>query len=167
LTVFQNFNVQPSRDQVNYTEFLREVQDERVRRVVIDGLLIIGERDDGSRFDTVRPSVPDSGLMADLLENNVVVEGRWGFTEDDGSLEGRTPLAVRRACLLLVLRNLAPLADDASFEARSRWRLLEERTRDQSYRLDATKQPSRALTGDPEVDVLLAPYVRPSPLGAA
>ncbi len=76
LTVFQNFNVQPSRDQVNYTEFLREVQDERVRRVVIDGLLIIGERDDGSRFETVRPSVPDSGLMADLLENNVIVEGR-------------------------------------------------------------------------------------------
>jgi hypothetical protein len=98
---------------------------------------------------------------------NVVVEGRWGFTEDDGSPEGQTPLAVRRACLLLVLRNLAPLADDASFEARSRWRLLEERTRDQSYRLDAAKQPARALTGDPEVDVLLAPYVKPSSLGAA
>jgi hypothetical protein len=98
---------------------------------------------------------------------NVVVEGLWGFTEDDGTPEGRTPLAIRRACLLLVLRGLAPLADDASFEARSRWRIIEERTRDQSYRLDAAKQAARQLTGDPEVDVLLAPYVRPSPLGAA
>ena len=98
---------------------------------------------------------------------NVVVEGLWGFTEDDGTPEGRTPLAIRRACLLLVLRGLAPLADDASFEARSRWRIIEERTRDQSYRLDAAKQTARQLTGDPEVDALLAPYVRPSPLGAA
>ena len=37
----------------------------------------------------------------------------------------------------------------------------------ESSRLDAAKQAARALTGDPEVDVLLAPYVRPSPLGAA
>ncbi len=98
---------------------------------------------------------------------NVVAEGLWGFTEDDGTPTGRTPLAIRRACMLLVLRGLAPLADDASFEARSRWRLLEERTRDQSYRLDAAKQVSALLTGDPEVDALLLPYVRPSPLGAA
>jgi hypothetical protein len=98
---------------------------------------------------------------------NVVAEGLWGFTEDDGTPEGRTPLAIRRACMLLALRNLAPLADDASFEARSRWRIVEERTRDQSYRLDAVKQAARQLTGDPEVDALLAPYVRPSPLGAA
>lgn len=100
-------------------------------------------------------------------QGNVTAEGLWGFTEDDGTPEGRTPLAIRRACMLLVLRNLAPLADDASFEARSRWRLLEERTRDQSYRLDAAKQTARVLSGEPEVDALLAPYVRPSPLGAA
>jgi hypothetical protein len=98
---------------------------------------------------------------------NVVIAGRWGFTEEDGTPEGRTPLAIRRACLLLVLRSTAPLADEASFEARSRWRILEERTRDQSYRLDPQARSSRPLTGDPEVDVLLAPYVRPAPLGAA
>lgn len=98
---------------------------------------------------------------------NVVVSGLWGFTEADGTPLGRTPPAIRRAAMLLVLRNLAPLADDASFEARSRWRLLEERTRDQSYKLDSVKGSSSELTGDPEVDVLLAPYVRPSLFGAA
>lgn len=98
---------------------------------------------------------------------NVAVAGRWGFTEEDGSPEGRTPLAIRRACLLLVLRSVAPLADEASFEARSRWRILEERTRDQSYRLDPQAKSARPLTGDPEVDGLLAPYVRPAPIGAA
>lgn len=98
---------------------------------------------------------------------NIVVEGLWGFTEPDGTPEGRTPFAIRRACLLLILRNLAPLADDASYEARSRWRIIEERTRDQSYRLDAAKASARHLVGDPEIDELLAPYVRPAPFGAA
>ena len=107
------------------------------------------------------------GLLFPRGHGNVLLEGVWGFTEDDGSPEGRTPLSIRRACMLLALRNLAPLADDASFEARSRWRLLEERTRDQSYRLDPAKRSAPVLTGDPEVDVLLAPYVRPAPLGAA
>lgn len=100
-------------------------------------------------------------------QGNIVAEGLWGFTEHDGTPEGRTPLAIRRACMLLVLRNLAPLADDASLEARSRWRLLEERTRDQSYRLDAPRHVSAQLAGDPEVDALLLPYVRPVPMGAA
>lgn len=98
---------------------------------------------------------------------NVLVEGLWGFTEPDGTAEGRTPPAIRRACLLLVLRNLAPLADDAAFEARSRWRVIEERTRDQSIKLDPAAAASATLTGDPEVDALLEPYVRPSPIGAA
>ena len=70
---------------------------------------------------------------------NVLVEGLWGFTEADGTAEGRTPLAIRRACMLLVLRSLAPLADDAAFDARSRWRVIEERTRDQSIKLSPKK----------------------------
>jgi hypothetical protein len=99
-------------------------------------------------------------------QGNVVVEGRFGYTEGDGSAQGRTPLAIRRACLLLVLRNLAPLASDAATEARSAWRILEERTRDQSVRFSPVSS-AVVLTGYPEVDELLVPYVRPSPFGAA
>ena len=107
------------------------------------------------------------GLVFPKGHGNLIAEGRWGYTEDDGTPQGRTPLAVKRACILLVLRGLHPLADDAAFEARSRWRIIEERTRDQSYRLDASRGAKFELTGDPEVDTLLAPYVRSSPLGAA
>ena len=99
-------------------------------------------------------------------QGNVTVSGLWGFTEQDGTANGRTPLAIRRACLMLALRNLEPLGDDASFDARSRWRIIEERTRDQAYKLNPLSA-STTLTGDPDVDALLAPYVRPSPLGAA
>ena len=66
---------------------------------------------------------------------NVVVGGRFGFTEPDGTPEGRTPPAIRRACVLVVLRGLDALGGDAGFDARNRWRLVEERTRDQSYKL--------------------------------
>lgn len=98
---------------------------------------------------------------------NVVIEGRFGFTEDDGTVEGRTPLAIRRACLMLVLRNLAPMASDAAAEARTQWRIIEERTRDQSYRLNPVQASgSSSSTGDPDIDALLVPYARTPRLGA-
>jgi len=120
----------------------------------------------GPDFDGPRLTLRH-GLRFPRGHGNVVVEGVWGFTEEDGTPDGRTPLAIRRACMLLVLRSLEPLADEASFEARTRWRLVEERTRDQSYRLDAVKARGPVLLGDPEVDALLLPYVRPPPFGAA
>jgi hypothetical protein len=66
----------------------------------------------------------------------------------------------------LVLLHLPLLADaDATADARNRWRLIEERTRDQSYKLSPLS--SRLLvSGDPEVDEILARYRRPMGLGA-
>ena len=98
---------------------------------------------------------------------NVEAEGLWGYTEEDGSQHGRTPLEIRRACMMLVLRALPRLGDaDAAGEARSRWRVIEERTRDQSYRLDRETRPA-PLTGDPDVDAILGRYRRPAAMGAA
>ena len=76
LTVFNNFSVQSPTEQLNYSQFITEVQNDRVRKVVIDGLVINGERSDSSRFETVRPLLDDPKLIDDLLEHNVVVEGR-------------------------------------------------------------------------------------------
>lgn len=130
-----------------------------------NSLLIVGSPV-GPGYDGARLTLRH-GLVFPKGHGNVLAEGRWGYTEDDGTPDGRTPLAVKRACILLVLRGLHPLADDAAFEARSRWRIIEERTRDQSYRLETTRSDGLMLTGDPEVDQLLSPYTRNSPLGAA
>ena len=75
LTVFNNFSVQSPTEQLNYSQFITEVQNERVRKVVIDGLVISGERNDNSRFESVRPLLDDPKLIDDLLQHNVVVEG--------------------------------------------------------------------------------------------
>lgn len=97
---------------------------------------------------------------------NITITGLWGYTEHDGSLLGRTPLEIHRACMMLVMRLLPPLADtDATEDARIRWRIVEERTRDQSYKLDrATPGP---FSGDPEIDRILLRYRRPMAMGAA
>ncbi len=96
----------------------------------------------------------------------VSLVGLWGYTEPDGTPLGRTPLAIRRATLLLALRGIPKLGDADGAAARSAWRLLEEKTRDQSYRLQPLAAPSLALTVDPEVDQILARYRRPAGLGA-
>src|SRR5690606_16665643 len=76
LSVFQNFSPAPTTQSLDYTRFIEEVQADQVRKVVIQDLTIDGERNDGTRFRTIRPNVPDTKLMDDLLNNGVVVEGR-------------------------------------------------------------------------------------------
>ncbi len=76
LSVFNNFNMQTPPEQVGYSAFVQEVNQDQVSKVTVDGLVISGERMDGSRFETIRPMVEDPKLMDDLLAHNVVVEGK-------------------------------------------------------------------------------------------
>jgi hypothetical protein len=117
-------------------------------------------------FDAPRCTLNRGGVFV-RGRGNVELSGLWGYTEPDGTPEGRTPPAIRRACMLLVLRWVSPLGDeDAAGDARNRWRILEERTRDQSYKL-APVSAAGGVTGDPEIDAILARYRRPCGLGAA
>ncbi|MGB2376470.1 MAG: ATP-dependent zinc metalloprotease FtsH [Luminiphilus sp.] len=76
LSVFNNFNTQGQKEQLGYSAFIQEVQNNRLSKVVVDGLTISAERTDGSSFETIRPMVEDPKLMDDLLSHNVVVEGK-------------------------------------------------------------------------------------------
>lgn len=98
--------------------------------------------------------------------HNVWLQGIWGYTVPCAEQsEGDTPRPIRRATLALARRLLPKLTDDDAVFERNHWRLVEERTRDQSYRMEPMKPGE--LTGDPEVDALLAPYRRPMALGCA
>jgi hypothetical protein len=98
---------------------------------------------------------------------NVRVTGLFGYTEPDGSPTGTTPLLIREACKRLVVREIPPLADTGRREdVRQRHRILQERTREQSYTLDRLAHPG-ALTGDPDIDDILVQFMRPADLGAA
>ncbi|WP_188150952.1 ATP-dependent zinc metalloprotease FtsH [Teredinibacter waterburyi] len=75
-TVFQNFNETKPRDELSYSEFMRDVSDERVSQVVVEGQLIRGVRTDNTTFVVVKPEVVDLKLMDTLLDHNVEVQGK-------------------------------------------------------------------------------------------
>ncbi|MDL4861038.1 ATP-dependent zinc metalloprotease FtsH [Halomonas elongata] len=76
LTVFNNFSVDNAPQTMNYSQFVQQVQNERVESVTIDGYTITGKRTDGSQFQTIRPAAEDPKLMDDLLAHNVTVVGK-------------------------------------------------------------------------------------------
>ncbi|MBR9754963.1 ATP-dependent zinc metalloprotease FtsH [Cobetia amphilecti] len=76
LTVFNNFSVDTSPQAMNYSQFVQQVQNDRIKSVTIDGYTIEGERADGSSFTTIRPAASDPKLMDDLLANKVEVIGK-------------------------------------------------------------------------------------------
>ncbi|MGD8174826.1 ATP-dependent zinc metalloprotease FtsH [Marinimicrobium sp. ARAG 43.8] len=75
-TVFQGFNQPATNESVSYSDFVRSVQNERVRDVTIQGLNVKGTYSDGSSFQTVLPQIGDPRLMDDLLNANVTVRNQ-------------------------------------------------------------------------------------------
>ncbi|MBQ0782684.1 MAG: ATP-dependent zinc metalloprotease FtsH [Amphritea sp.] len=76
LTVFNNFNSESSSQTLTYSEFISAVKEDQVRRVVIEGYTIEGERINGEHFETVRPALQDPKLVDDLYNHKVQIEGK-------------------------------------------------------------------------------------------
>ncbi|WP_373188355.1 ATP-dependent metallopeptidase FtsH/Yme1/Tma family protein, partial [Halopseudomonas sp.] len=77
VTVMNNFSGPgETTNALNYSQFIEQVKQGQVERVTVDGFEITGVKSDGSQFKTVRPAIQDSGLIGDLLENDVVIEGK-------------------------------------------------------------------------------------------
>jgi hypothetical protein len=109
----------------------------------------------------------NQGLVWPKGTQNVTVRGVFGYTEPDGSLTGRTPTLIRHVTKLLVMRELPLLGQvDRREDAQRRFRLTSERTRDQSYTLEAIALHG-SYTGDPEIDNILVAFQRPADFGAA
>lgn len=75
LTVFQNFNVRPELEEIDYSAFLELVNQNQVKTVEVEGLTIRGERYDGQQFETIQPQITDSALIGDMLDHNVDFKG--------------------------------------------------------------------------------------------
>ncbi|WP_407314989.1 ATP-dependent zinc metalloprotease FtsH [Pseudomonas sp. nanlin1] len=76
VTVMNNFSSPNEPQTLNYSDFIQQVKDGKVERVAVDGYVITGKRSDGDSFKTIRPAIQDNGLIGDLVNNNVVVEGK-------------------------------------------------------------------------------------------
>lgn len=122
-----------------------------------------------------------SGLFARYAfprgQQNVHLDGVFGFTEPDGSPTGRTPALIKLAAMLLVRRHMVGGGIGAGGGAAggSAHAVTSEKTRDQSvsYAAPGSVGSGRAgsvllgaFTGDPEIDTLLAAFMRQVSMGA-
>ncbi|MBD1553766.1 ATP-dependent zinc metalloprotease FtsH [Pseudomonas typographi] len=76
VTVMNNFSSPNEPQTLNYSDFLQQVKDGKIERVAVDGYVITGKRNDGDNFKTIRPAIQDNGLIGDLVDNHVVIEGK-------------------------------------------------------------------------------------------
>lgn len=108
LTVFNNFNEGAETNRLSYSDFVTEVQDGRVSKVVIDGYTIAGERTGGDRFETIRPALEDPKLVDDLLRNNVIIEGKQPEQQSIWSqlLVASFPILVIIAVFMFFMRQM-------------------------------------------------------------
>jgi len=75
MTVFKNFSNPAMSGEITYSQFISDVKTGRVASVDIEGSSIIGNRTDGSRFNTYSPETNNDALIGTLLENNVEIKG--------------------------------------------------------------------------------------------
>ncbi|WP_252272807.1 ATP-dependent zinc metalloprotease FtsH [Pseudomonas subflava] len=76
VTVMNNFSSPSDTGKLNYSEFIQQVQEGKVKQVTVDGYIISGKNLDGTVFETVRPAIEDRGLIKDLIDNNVEIVGK-------------------------------------------------------------------------------------------
>jgi len=75
MTVFNQFGAQrTAQTQMPYSQFIEEVRQQQISKVVIEGNVLKGERSDGQRFTSYAPN--DPWMVSDLLKNDVSVEAK-------------------------------------------------------------------------------------------
>jgi hypothetical protein len=106
-----------------------------------------------------------------VREQTLVTEGT-GFTAAMATFPqwGVTPRQIRKACMLIAIKGLAPRNDSDPVDsalAGGRVRRMKVRDQEIEFTADARIERGAAITGDPEVDTLLATFRRPPKIGAA
>ncbi|MBD3671322.1 MAG: ATP-dependent metallopeptidase FtsH/Yme1/Tma family protein, partial [Gammaproteobacteria bacterium] len=76
ISVFNSFDQSRTRKatQLDYSQFIADVRNDRVESVTIEGSTVRGLRDDGSSFVTYNPG--DDALINDLLNHNVQIDAQ-------------------------------------------------------------------------------------------
>ncbi|AYO30597.1 hypothetical protein D2962_08165 [Biomaibacter acetigenes] len=94
---------------------------------------------------------------------NVSIEGTWGFVDKVGE-QYLTPAMIKQIAKRLVIRELPLLGDAEGQEERKRARIVSENTDGHSYTLERLAS-TLDLTGDPDIDGVLALFRAPIVIG--
>jgi hypothetical protein len=104
---------------------------------------------------------------------NLELDGVYGYTDPHKLPWGQIPELIRYATVLIALQRFEQAYSSSGGSASLSGRIIEERTRDQSYKLAPLTSANSgggnwgtAFTGDPVIDQILGGFVRPMKLGA-
>ena len=108
VTVMNNFSSPPESHKLNYSEFIQQVQEGKVKEVTVDGYLISAKSVDGNTFDIVRPAIADNGLIKDLMDNNVANVGKQPEQQSIWTqlLVASFPILVMIAVVMFFMRQM-------------------------------------------------------------
>ncbi len=170
-------------DQYGETEAIDLTEVWVYNRHLTQGLINPDDRDDPRiswRDVTRRAGDVGGGFL--VGKRNIQATGYFGYTELNPLLTpgetaagsqvpldyGETPELIKLASVLLTVRQMYPRATGEGEELSMRKRIIEERTRDQMYKLsESTNNADNSFgtTGDVEVDTLISGYVAPMGVG--
>lgn len=96
---------------------------------------------------------------------DIEVTGVFGYTEPDGSPMGCTPPLIRQVTVQVALLHVEDAASDAAWANKNKWKIAEERTRDQQVKYGGSVSSSPKVhvgpgstaffTGDDEIDAII------------
>lgn len=136
--------------------------------VLTYGAVASGEHLRAARLALASASYVDAQLGSPTWpagRRNITVVGSFGYVLPDGTTP---PPEIRDLCLRLALRNLPRLADAAGQSERRRSEVFRESTDGHSYELAGVLSGAvgawrrGGITGDPDIDLVLAQFRRPS-----
>ncbi|MDI3548133.1 MAG: hypothetical protein PWR10_1785 [Halanaerobiales bacterium] len=133
--------------------------------VTVDGQAVIDDYKVYNRFfpdDRRNPKIYREAGWPEGRQN-VSIEGTWGFVDKVGT-QYLTPTMIKQVAKRLVIRELPLLSDAEGQEERKRARIVSESTDGHSYTLERLAS-SLDLTGDPDIDGVLALYRAPIAIG--
>lgn len=107
---------------------------------------------------------------------DIRVTGVFGYTEPDGSPTGGTPAVVRDLTVAIALLHVDGAASPDAWKTKNKWKLTEERTRDQTVKYGGGGSQNGSIyvgpgstayfTGEPDLDAsILSLKVGPGMLG--
>ena len=74
MTVFKHLSGPSNTGEINYSEFLTEVQDQGIASVTINGRVLTGKKKDGNPFVTYSPETDNRSLVGELQKSGVVIK---------------------------------------------------------------------------------------------
>ena len=76
MSVFSNLTQNSKTQEISYSEFIKSIKSQQVTEVLLEGRVIKGTLQGGSKFSTYSPETDNKAMIGDLLKGGVVIKAK-------------------------------------------------------------------------------------------